>query len=808
MIKKVFKILFVLLSLISVQVSSQNIFTGKVFDINTKVPLIDVEVYDFNDGYITKTDNNGRFRFISDKSQIKLVLYKLEFNYEVIDLISDSIFKNIYMSTYSVDLNEVVILDKESLFSVKKLSDIVGTSFFAGKKTSSILLNNMFGDMSSNNARHIYNKIGGLNIFQNDDAGLQLNIGGRGLSPGRSANFNIRQNNYDISADVLGYPESYYTPPAEALKEIQIVRGAASLQYGTQFGGLVNFVFNKPNKIRRFSLISRNSIGSNSLYTNFTSVSGKVRNIGYYSFINYKRGDGFRSNSNFESVNLFTYFDIQITKKLKASFEITYLTYLAQQAGGLTDKMFYEDIFQSNRERNWFKIDWLLYNSKFSFRINEDDNISINLFALDANRFSLGYRNIRVDQVDPLQERDLIKGFFNNYGFESRYLNKYKLFDKKSALLSGVKYYISDNISEQGPGSEEYNADFNLAVDDYPFYPNQSYYRYPNLNLAYFIENIFYVDSNFSITPGMRYEHINTKSDGYYRSIYLNLVNQPLYDTTIYNSNENKRDFFLFGIGLSYKNSKQYEVYSNISQNYRSVTFSDITITSPTFLIDPDISDESGYSYDIGLRGIHNSILSFDLNYYALSYNNRIGFLQKKIEFMPGFFTTKTQKGNIGDAFIHGIEGLIDLNSRDIIKGLDINTFLNYAYTRSEYIRSETQAIIGNKVEFVPEHNIKCGVDMSFKRYTAGLQLTYLSEQFTDASNAVESDISGILGTIPSYYVLDFSSSIDIQKFKLYFGVNNITDNYYFTRRATGYPGPGIIPSQTRNYYFTLQLNI
>ena len=43
----------------------------------------------------------------------------------------------------------------------------------------------------------------GLNIFQNDDAGLQLNIGGRGLDPNRTSNFNTRQNGYDISAATL-----------------------------------------------------------------------------------------------------------------------------------------------------------------------------------------------------------------------------------------------------------------------------------------------------------------------------------------------------------------------------------------------------------------------------------------------------------------------------------------------------------------------------------------------------------------------------------------------------------------------------
>ena len=34
-------------------------------------------------------------------------------------------------------------------------------------------------NLASNNARQVYSQIPGINIFQNDDAGLQLNIGGR-----------------------------------------------------------------------------------------------------------------------------------------------------------------------------------------------------------------------------------------------------------------------------------------------------------------------------------------------------------------------------------------------------------------------------------------------------------------------------------------------------------------------------------------------------------------------------------------------------------------------------------------------------
>ena len=110
-------------------------------------------------------------------------------------------------------------------------------------------------------------------------------------------------------------------------------------------------------------------------------------------------------------------------------------------------------------------------------------------------------------------------------------------------------------------------------------------------------------------------------------------------------------------------------------------------------------------------------------------------------------------------------------------------------------------------VEFVPTHNLKCGINTTYKRLTAGIQLTYLSDQYSDASNALKDNVSGTLGLIPAYNILDFSSSLNLKKSKLFFGINNVLNNYYFTRRANGYPGPGIIPAQTRNYYITLELS-
>src|SRR5690606_27311312 len=157
------------------------------------------------------------------------------------------------------------------------------------------------------------------------------------------------------------------------------------------------------------------------------------------------------------------------------------------------------------------------------------------------------------------------------------------------------------------------------------------------------------------------------------------------------------------------------------------------------------------------------------------------------------------------------IESLFDVNLKKLV-GLDnqfsLNYFINTSFINSEYTHSDKPGIKGNKVEFVPEVNIKTGVRFGYKNILGSIQYTYLSSQFTDASNSVDAGISGVIGEIPSYDVLDLSLSYSYKRFKLEAGVNNVLDNAYFTRRATGYPGPGIIPSAPRNWYTTLQIKI
>ena len=278
------KLIHFSLFLLAIATSSfgQNKVSGYVFDEETNLPIENVAIYDNFSNEVYYTNSEGFFEFIKNDETVEIVFFIESYILQTIILGSINTKLQVKMSSRIEELSEVTVrANKKKVFQIKRMKDFEGTSVFAGKKNEVILLELSMANLASNNARQIYNQIPGLNIYQNDDAGLQLNVGGRGLDPNRTSNFNTRQNGYDISADALGYPENYYTPPAEGLEEIQILRGAASLQYGTQFGGLINFIMKRPNTDKKLEIVTRNTVGSNKLFTNFTSVSSSNEKVNY-----------------------------------------------------------------------------------------------------------------------------------------------------------------------------------------------------------------------------------------------------------------------------------------------------------------------------------------------------------------------------------------------------------------------------------------------------------------------------------------------------------------------------------------------
>lgn len=245
--KRLYLFLPVLCILTAISAGAQEYFIeGVVRNAVTNLPIERAEVFIQGTGLSSVTDSRGNYRISGlkpGKYKVAIFCYEHQTRMKEVEIAAGGTRLDFFLEELKVQLEEVTVEDEMiDNAGIRRLQAVEGANIYEAKKSEVILLDNITANLSTNNARQIFAKVPGLNIWESDGAGLQLGIGARGLDPNRTSNFNVRQNGYDISADALGYPESYYTPPSEALDRIEVVRGAASLQYGTQFGGLLNFV--------------------------------------------------------------------------------------------------------------------------------------------------------------------------------------------------------------------------------------------------------------------------------------------------------------------------------------------------------------------------------------------------------------------------------------------------------------------------------------------------------------------------------------------------------------------------------------
>ena len=750
---------------------------------------------------VAESDKKGRFRF----NNLSPGSYKLmAFADGMKTLSRDLVLKgntelSIEMDSLNYEMEAVDIIGRQDdAFGMGRLKSVEGTAIYAGKKTEVILVDKIPANLATNSSRQIYSRVAGLNIWESDGAGLQLGIGGRGLNPNRTSNFNVRQNGYDISADALGYPESYYTPPAEAVERIELVRGAASLQYGTQFGGMLNFSLKRGNPKKKFEIVSRETIGSFGLISLFNSIGGQVGKVNYYAFYQHKNGNGWRANSEFAANTVYGAVRYQVHPRVCIGLEYTRMQYLARQAGGLTDAMFQTDPRQSIRERNWFRVTWNVAALTLDYKISDRLLLNLRNFGLIARRQALGYLG-RADRSDPLGNRDLIDGKFRNFGNETRLIYKYDLLQNPSAFLVGARFYMGNTLSSQGQASEGQNADFTLLNPDNP---EGSDYLFPSANIAVFAENVFNFTSKLSFTPGVRFEYIRTASEGYYTHREYDLAGNLIFEQTQDEKKSSSRAFVLLGAGLSYKFNKAIETYGNFSQNYRAINFNDLRIINPSLVIDPNLKDEKGFNAELGMRGSWKQFFTYDLSLFYLQYKDRIG------EMLDGTVRLRT---NLANSRSYGLEAFAEANLVQAIfqrkTDLGIAVFGNFSFIRATYYKALVSPVEGKLVELVPPVLLKSGLSLTFKGFRAAFQYTYTAKHFSDASNA-ESYASGVIGSIPAYDVMDLSFSYGYKFLRLETSINNLANRMYFTRRASGYPGPGILPSDGRSYFVTLQIKI
>lgn len=809
--------IYLFLSTVNVGYSQYNI-SGKLTN-NQQKPLSEVFLILGPINQTTETNANGQYVFKNLKpGTYSLTIDAVGFQQKniKIDLIDKDIVQDIALDSLQVVFEKDVVVGGEEYHLNPAIS---GVTLLSSKTINVIDLKKCLANQATNNARELFKTIPGLNIWENDNSGIQLNIGGRGLSPNRTSNFNTRQNGYDISADALGYPETYYTPPAQSLQRIEVLRGAASLQFGTQFGGMLNFVIKQGPEDKKFQFVTENTYGGFQFFNTFNSIGGTVAKgkLNYYGFYQYKRGDGWRPNANFEVHNGYIHLEYKPNSKLSICAEQTIMQYVAHQPGGLTDREFEQNARQSKRERNWFRVNWNLSALTLNYKFSPLTQLNIRNFALLASRQSLGNLEA-INRPDYGHERDLIKGNYMNFGNETRLVHRYNFLKSISAFVTGIRVYKGHTAQQQGYSNAKHTgslADFQFS--EAPQGILKSDYQFPSFNFAAFAENYFSITEKLSITPGVRLEYIQTEANGYYQDLVV-VPSSTGWDTlkneAIGEYRTQARTIFLAGIGLSYKLKKNLEVYGNFSQNYRGINFNDMRISNPNQSVDPNLKDEYGFNADLGFRGSYKGLFNFSGTLFYLSYNRRIGNIQSERpnKFNPSIIEPYTLRTNVGNARVIGVEFFVEADFWKLFNQqkktpFSINVFTNFSILDGRYTQTANSFAAGKQLEFVAPIILRTGIDFGYKKLKLSYQYSFTSKHYSDATNA-EWVPNAVVGVIPSYGVMDISGSYQWKWFTLQAGINNLTNEVYFTRRATSYPGPGILPADGLSFYITLRFEL
>lgn len=702
------------------------------------------------------------------------------------DTLKDQQLHGITIRSYPLQMKEV-----------KQLSSIHHTYILSGKKHEVIAVQDLPANLADKTGRQIFAKIPGAFVYDMDGSGNQVNLATRGLDPHRSWEYNVRQDGVLTNSDIYAYPASHYSAPMESVQQIELIRGTSSLQYGAQFGGMINYIVKEGDTSKVLSVEALNSIGSFGLLSTYNAVGGKKGRLSYYGYYHKRVSAGYRQNA--QSTTEAQYVRLKYALRratLQASLGRN--QYLYRSPGPLTDSMFRHDARQSTRSRNYFSPDIYLPALTLHWYINTRTQLHWITSAVLGFRNSLQYIALATvpDTVEAVtrqyRPRQVDIDGFNSYTSELRMQHDYRMVRIHHTLTSGLRY-INNHLHRRQLGQGTTGTDYDLSVTG-------SFGRDVHLktqNVAWFAENLMRLHPRWDLSFGVRIEAGQSNMSG--KIAYLSDEELP---------RKVKHHFPLFGLSTQVKVYRNQLLYAGWSQAYRPVIFADLIPANFLERTDPTMHDAFGYNAEIGWKGKLGQRLTFDLSAFQLLYRNRIGSLALTDEQGLSYIW----KTNIGDSRTEGLEVYAE-GSVTESRVHRISLFTSTSWLHGRYLNghirngNRNESLAGRQLETTPRWICRTGLQAAYKHLAIIVQHSYVADSYSDALNTRTPSTDGTRGIVPAYQVWDCNLAYRLGLHCTFrFGVNNLTNAQYFTKRPTGYPGQGVWSSDGRSVVASLGL--
>lgn len=691
------------------------------------------------------------------------------------------------------------------------LPDVEGTRINAGKKTSNIDLREL-PVISNDNYRQVIATTPGL-VLAEETTPL-LSIGYRGFEPHRMQQFQVLEDGIPIHADMIGYPEAYYTPPLDAVERIEFVRGGAALMYGPQPAGAINFVMKKPPTDTPFEVESINLVGSFDYYSNFSSIGGTVGRFGYYGWYNHRQTNGFRqANSDFFLNAWGGTFALDATTDRRWYLNATLYDETHGEPGGLTLQKGPNAVNYNTNRNGTSRFHDRMRISRYSVAlIHEWDVSDRTLFTfrgwwdyyLRYSRRQRGGGFGTLPTGPAAQTNSIETQQFYTFGIEPRIKHDWDLFNQTHTLTGGMMLYntYSPRTDERGNSPTAMSGRVLNQSNRYTWY------------LSVFAENKFQI-GNLSITPGVRMESIwQTVSERV--NVDRTRAGKPL-------QNETADNFVpLFGLGLQYDFTPKIAAYANVSQAYRPPVFTQAVPTGPNLVVAGNLQESFVWNYEVGFRGDPAPWITWDTSFWMIDNSDQIGTRTADngnltiIENAGRSFTygwdlaLQLDLVGVADAIFNQTEEVAPAPSdaKSFKAPVDVPARRSWVDTYGSFSVYNALTLMngefisgpntGKTPQYTPDYLYRVGVIYNWRDIVkVAFMGNFVGSSFADDTNTASR-------FIPSYSLWDLTVEAKVYRdtVSVVGGVNNIFDSEYYARIRPD----GIDPGSPRNWYAGLKV--
>ena len=601
----------------------------------------------------------------------------------------------------------------------------------------------------------------GVNVRDEEGFGLRPNIGIRGLNPTRSTKITLLEDGLPLAYAPYGDNASYFHPPIERYRGIEVLRGTNALAYGPQtIGGVINYL--TPDAPEEFSGFLQFGGGSRDYLNGHARVGGQ----GFLADYVRKQGQGARDNLDhaIDDLNLKYTTALSPSHALKLRLNlyqedstVTYtgLTQAELERFGTRYNPFENDGFDIIRQgaslaHRWtpsaaMKVDTSVYYGAFDrdwWRQSSSTTDGQCGSAFTARRLA----GLAVDVAACASAQGRLRRY-EFYGVESR-LHHDNAFGQ---FTVGAKWHVEGQVRRQinsdGPQARTGRlVEHNLRDTD---------------AVALFVTQRFDL-GRFTVTPILRHERIDAER--------TDRLTGRRGDTRVTKT--------LPGIGMTWRFDGTLTAFAGVHEGFSPPRVEDLISGAGTAT---EVDPESSTNFEIGLRGQPSDGLRYQLAYFRNDFDNLIA-----VGSIAGGATPLSQ----GEALFAGLEASTAVDLPNGLFGNVALTWLDKAEQTTAFRNVAGQAVVGvagNRQPYSPEFTATMALGFAKGPLSMQMDLQHLSEQFADFANTVAGSADGQRGLIAAHTLLGATVNYTHDdRWQGFLTVKNLTDRRYIVDRTRG----------------------